>query len=186
MVQMTNPGAYGKANVGISNDKGREIRPRRKTKVLQNKKEFIITQIYYRRINMKNLFPINLRKKIEFSYHVIAKVNKEKFKPEKSKEVYLKKISYKQIFVHNKNEEEILFGYKFEQLLERLMEIKDNNEKLIGKEITKTTSLEFSKDLDILLKDDSFNSTLQHYLSKFRADKNDDQNTVAIFLQLSG
>ena len=26
-------GAHGKANVGISNDKGREIRPRRKTKV---------------------------------------------------------------------------------------------------------------------------------------------------------
>ena len=30
---MTFSGAHGKANVGISNDKGREIRPRRKTKV---------------------------------------------------------------------------------------------------------------------------------------------------------
>jgi hypothetical protein len=27
------PGDIGKANVGISNDKGREIRPRRKSKV---------------------------------------------------------------------------------------------------------------------------------------------------------
>ena len=33
MVQMTNPGAYGKANVGISNDKGGENPPRRKTEV---------------------------------------------------------------------------------------------------------------------------------------------------------
>ena len=33
MVQITDPGAYGKANVGISNDKGGEKPPRRKTKV---------------------------------------------------------------------------------------------------------------------------------------------------------
>ena len=33
MVWATYPGAHGKANVGMSNDKGREIRPRRKTKV---------------------------------------------------------------------------------------------------------------------------------------------------------
>ena len=33
MVTVTDPGARGKANVGMSNDKGREIRPRRKTKV---------------------------------------------------------------------------------------------------------------------------------------------------------
>ena len=33
MVLETYPGAHGKANVGISNDKGNEIIPRRKTKV---------------------------------------------------------------------------------------------------------------------------------------------------------
>ena len=33
MVQVTNPGAYGKANVGISNDKKGEIPFRRKTEV---------------------------------------------------------------------------------------------------------------------------------------------------------
>ena len=33
MVQVTNPGAYGKANVGISNDKEGKIPSRRKTKV---------------------------------------------------------------------------------------------------------------------------------------------------------
>ena len=33
MVQVTNPGAYGKANVGISNDKEGEIPSRRKAKV---------------------------------------------------------------------------------------------------------------------------------------------------------
>ncbi len=35
MVYVNYPGAYGKANVGISNDKGGEIPPRRKTKVSQ-------------------------------------------------------------------------------------------------------------------------------------------------------
>ena len=33
MVMVTDPGAHGKANVGMSNDKGGEIPPRRKTKV---------------------------------------------------------------------------------------------------------------------------------------------------------
>ena len=33
MVQVTNPGAHGKANVGISNDKRGEIPLRRKSKV---------------------------------------------------------------------------------------------------------------------------------------------------------
>ena len=33
MVMVIDPGAYGKANVGISNDKGGKIPPRRKTKV---------------------------------------------------------------------------------------------------------------------------------------------------------
>lgn len=33
MVRVTDPGAHGKANVGISNDKGGEIPPRRKTEV---------------------------------------------------------------------------------------------------------------------------------------------------------
>ena len=33
MVQITDPGARGNANVGISNDKGGKIPPRRKTKV---------------------------------------------------------------------------------------------------------------------------------------------------------
>ena len=33
MVWATYPGAHGKANVGISNDKGDEDSPRRKTKV---------------------------------------------------------------------------------------------------------------------------------------------------------
>ena len=33
MERVTFPGGYGKANVGISNDKGTEIVPRRKTEV---------------------------------------------------------------------------------------------------------------------------------------------------------
>ena len=35
MVKITDPGAYGKANVGISNDKGGKIPLRQKSKVSQ-------------------------------------------------------------------------------------------------------------------------------------------------------
>ncbi len=147
---------------------------------ISNKKEFQIKQIYFRRINMRNLFPEKDRNNIEFYYHLISKVDKEKLKPEKTKEYYLAKISYKKIFVHNKNEEEILFGYKLEPPLKSLFESKDLDkaEEDLNKTKIKTISLELGKDLDILLEDETIKQILKEYYSKFKLLKlkENDQN----------
>ena len=147
---------------------------------ISNKKEFQIKQIYFRRINMRNLFPEKDRNNIEFYYHLISKVDKEKLKLEKTKEYYLAKISYKKIFVHNKNEEEILFGYKLEPPLKSLFESKDLNkaEEDLNKTKIKTISLELGKDLDILLEDETIKQILKGYYSKFKLLKlkENDQN----------
>ena len=135
---------------------------------IKNKREFEIKDIFFRRINMKNLFPVNIRNNIEFTYHLATKVD-NKFKLEKNKEYYLSKISYKGIFVNNKNEEEILFGYKLEPQLKSLLEVRDPKraELDLNKEKTKTISLEFGKDLDIIIKDEKFKKILDGYFSKF-------------------
>ena len=136
---------------------------------ISNKKEFEIKQIFYRRINMKNLFPEKYRNNIEFNYHLISKIDKERFKLEKTKDYYLSKISYKKIFVNNKNEEEILFGYKIEPQLKSLLEAKNEkkDEEELNKPKTKSISLEFGKDLEILIKDEEFKKILEGYFSKF-------------------
>lgn len=135
---------------------------------IKNKTEFEIKDIFFRRINMKNLFPLNIRNNIEFTYHLITKVD-NKFKLEKNKDYYLSKISYKEIFVNNKNEEEILFGYKLEPQLKSLLEVREPKraELDLNKEKTKTISLEFGKDLDIIIKDEKFKKILNGYFSKF-------------------
>ena len=135
---------------------------------IKNKTEFEIKDIFFRRINMKNLFPLNIRNNIEFTYHLITKVD-NKFKLEKNKDYYLSKISYKEIFVNNKNEEEILFGYKLEPQLKSLLEVRElkRAELDLNKEKTKTISLEFGKDLDIIIKDEKFKKILNGYFSKF-------------------
>ena len=147
---------------------------------ISNKKEFQIKQIYFRRINMRNLFPEKDRNNIEFYYHLISKVDKEKLKLEKTKEYYLAKISYKKIFVHNKNEEEILFGYKLDPPLKSLFESKDLDkaEEDLNKTKIKTISLELGKDLDILLEDETIKQILKGYYSKFKLLKlkENDQN----------
>ena len=135
---------------------------------IKNKTEFEIKDIFFRRINMKNLFPLNIRNNIEFTYHLITKVD-NKFKLEKNKDYYLSKISYKEIFVNNKNEEEILFGYKLEPQLKSLLEVREPKraELDLNKEKTKTISIEFGKDLDIIIKDEKFKKILNGYFSKF-------------------
>ena len=145
---------------------------------INNKKEFDIKQIYFRRINMKNLFPENIRNDIEFQYHLISKVNKEKMILEKSKDHYLQKISYKEMFVHNKNDEEILFGYRLEPFLKNLLESKDieKAEKELNKPQIKTIGLEFGKDLEILLKDEEIKNIIDGYFSKFDLSKEAEEN----------
>ena len=135
---------------------------------IKNKTEFEIKDIFFRRINMKYLFPKSIRHNIEFNYLLATKVDK-KFRLEKDKDYYLKKISYKRLFVNNKNEEEILFGYKLETLFKLLLEVKDlqKAEMDLNKPKQKSISLEFGKDLEILIKDEQFKKILEGYFSKF-------------------
>ena len=137
---------------------------------ISNKKEFEIKEIFFRRINMKNLFPEKIRNNIEFNYHLISRIDKERFKLERNKDYYLNKISYKKLFVNNKNEEEILFGYKIEPQLKLLLEIKNEQ-----KEDKRSISLEFGKDLEILIKDEEFKKILDGYFSKFSIEKEKEQ-----------
>ena len=137
---------------------------------ISNKKEFEIKEIFFRRINMKNLFPEKIRNNIEFNYHLISRIDKDRFKLERNKDYYLNKISYKKLFVNNKNEEEILFGYKIEPQLKLLLEIKNDQ-----KEDKRSISLEFGKDLEILIKDEEFKKILDGYFSKFSIEKEKEQ-----------
>ena len=146
---------------------------------INEQKEFKITSIFFRRINMRNLFPESMRNNLEFNYHLISKIDSIKFKLEKTKDSYLSKVNYKKIFINNKNEEEILFGYKLEPQMKQLLEVRDskNPENEIGKPKSKTISLEFGKDLEILIKDEKFKNILDGYYSEFKLlDEKKEQN----------
>ena len=147
------------------------------------KKEFIIEQIFYRRINMRNLFPNKMRPNLEFSYHVTSKIDPKKFKNEKSKNDYLNKAKYKDLFINNRNEEEILFGYKLDILLRQLFDLREGHfpkEEDIGKTRTKTVSIELGKDLDIVKDDEEFKKILELYFEKLHLDKSA-QNSLDLF-----
>ena len=140
------------------------------------KKEFIIEQIFYRRINMRNLFPNKMRPNLEFSYHVTSKIDPKKFKNEKSKNDYLNKAKYKDLFINNRNEEEILFGYKLDILLRQLFDLKEGHilkEEDIGKTRTKTVSIELGKDLEIVKDDEEFKKILGQCFEKLHLDKSE-------------
>ena len=136
-------------------------------KEFHDKNEFIIDNIAYRRINMKLLFPKKARKNIKFSYHLSSRIDSYKFKLNKNKDEYLSKIFYKKLLIHNKSDEEILFGYKIKPLLKELFKIRDtDNEKDINKDIVKQINIEFSKDLEILLNNKKFDEERKKYFSK--------------------
>jgi len=142
----------------------------------EKKKEFIIEQIFYRRINMRNLFPVKMRPNIEFSYHVTSKIDPKKFKKEKSKNDYLNKAKYKELFINNRNEEEILFGYKLDILLRQLFDLKEGHfpkEDDKGKTRTKTVAIELGKDLEIVKDDEEFKKIFEQYFEKLHLDKNE-------------
>jgi hypothetical protein len=147
-------------------------------KEINNKKEFCIKQIFFRRINMRNLFPNGMLKNLVFYYHLTSRVDPNKFTLEKDKSIYLSKVGYKKLFVNNKNEEEILFGYKLEPQMRQLLEVRDDKraENIIGVENTKTISLEFGKDLEILQNDEKFHKILDGYFSKFVLEEKNEQN----------
>ena len=144
--------------------------------IKDKKKEFTIDQIFYRRINMRNLFPSKMRPNLEFSYHVTSKIDPKKFNKEKSKNDYLNKAKYKDLFINNRNEEEILFGYKLDILLRQLFDLKEGHilkEEDMGKTRTKTVSIELGKDLEIVKDDEEFKKILGQYFEKLHLDKNE-------------
>jgi hypothetical protein len=115
---------------------------------------------------MKLLFPKKARKNIKFSYHLSSRIDSYKFKLNKNKDEF-PKISYKKLIIHNKSDEEILFGYKIKPLLKELFKIRDtDNEKDINKDIVKQINIEFSKDLEILLNNKKFDEEIKIYFSK--------------------
>ena len=141
---------------------------------IKDKNEIEIKHIYYRRINMKDLFPEKMKNNLEFYYHPAAKVDVEKLTKnniyEKELKYYLKKVSYEDLFLKKKNEEEILFGYRFEPQLKQLF---DACEKKRDTSITKTISLEFGKDLEILINNENFSKLMKNSFSEFKIDKED-------------
>ena len=141
---------------------------------IKDKDEIEIKHIYYRRINMKDLFPVKMKNNLEFYYHPAAKVDVEKLTKnniyEKELKYYLKKVSYEDLFLKKKNEEEILFGYRFEPQLKQLF---DACEKKRDTSITKTISLEFGKDLEILINNENFSKLMKNSFSEFKIDKED-------------
>ena len=135
-----------------------------------DKNEIQIKPIFFRRINMINLFPDKLKSSIEFYYHIVAKVNELEMKKiidKKDVNDYLKKASYDDIFFKKKNDEEILFGYRFEPQLRQIFDIKNEVP------ITKTISLEFGKDLEILINNQRFLDLMNSYFTEFKMDKED-------------
>ena len=66
-----------------------------------------------------------------------------------------------------KNDEEILFGYRFEPQLKQLFDIKRDVP------ITKTISLEFGRDLEILINNEKFIEQMKKSFSEFKIEKED-------------
>ena len=138
---------------------------------IKDKDEIEIKPVFFRRINMKNLFPEKIKINIEFYYHLMFKVDIEKLNKndifEKDKQHYLKKVSYDDLFLKKKNDEEILFGYRFEPQLKQLFDIKRDIP------VTKTISLEFGKDLEILINNERFSELIKKSFSEFKIEKED-------------
>ena len=137
---------------------------------INENKETKLDDIIYRKIDMKNLFPKNTHKYLEFNYHLSLKIH-SKFEIDKTKKKeYISKISYKNLLIHNKNDEEILFKYKITPFFKELFELKNKeniDEKIESKNyIIKSFSLEFSHDLEILYKDKNFKKVLNEYITQ--------------------
>ena len=138
--------------------------------------EFVLENINYKKFNMKSLIPKKARKYFKFSYHVVPIIDSSKFILNKKEDEYLSKISYKKLLIHNKNDEEILFGYKIGEELKQLFEIKKkkidkDKDKNKGEEEckfyennTKEISLRFGKDLEILYNNKLFKKELNKYI----------------------
>ena len=102
----------------------------------------------------------------------MAKADEEKLNKninENNTKDYLKKVSYTDLFLKKKNDEEILFGYRFEPQLKQLFDIRRDIS------ITKTISLEFGKDLEILINNEKFIKQMKKSFSEFKIEKEDNK-----------
>ena len=126
-----------------------------------NNKEFILDDITFKKINKINLFPEKTKKRIEFSYHIIPKIDQTKFKLDNTKEYYKSKMIYKTLLLRNCNNEEILFGQKIKPYLEDLFNIKNNDHGI------KTIPIFFGIILKNLLSSQKFNEKIKLFFSKF-------------------
>ena len=150
----------------------------------QNKNEFELNDIDFKRFNMKNLIPKKVHSYFKFSYHIRARIDFSKFKLNKNVEYYLSKISYKNLLIHNKSDEEILFGYKIGEKLKELFEIKDKlkvfekeeEKSIIYEDRTKEISLQFERDLEILLNNKYFDIEIKKYFSKLDFSASNSEN----------
>ena len=166
-------------------------------KTEHNKKEYVLKNIYYKKFNMRNLFPNKVNKYIKFSYHITSKIS-YKFKLNKKKEHYIAKVNYKNLLMKNKNQEEILFKYNIKPYFEKLFYIKDkkkeNNEdkkeddyeEIQMKkevEIQKNVIKEFAQDLDMLLNEKKFKKEINIYFSKLDIAKYDPSKDEKVLIK---
>ena len=162
-----------------------------------NKNEYILKKIYYKKFNMRNLFPKKANKYIKFSYHITSKKS-HKFKLSKEKEDYISKVNYKNLLMKNKNQEEILFNYNIKSHFEELFYIKgkikeinkdiskdEYEETQIKKEeeIQKYVIEEFAQDLDMLLNEKKFEKEIKIYFPKLDFAKYDPSKDEKVLIK---
>ena len=134
---------------------------------INDNKESNIDNIIYKKINMKNLLPKNIHKDMNFYYHLSLRFNTKFEIDNNKKEKYLSKISYKKLLIHNKNDEEILFGYKITPQFKELFEFKNKNNNIDNEtDILKNISVGFSNDLELLLQDKNLEKEFKKYIKK--------------------
>ena len=151
------------------------------------KPEFILENIIYKKINIRNLLPKKIRDNIVILYHINSKINKNNFRLLKKKEEYLSKISYKKLLITNKSDEEILFGFKIEPHLRDLFKIKSkdkkqDNQNSINRDITNQISKEFSNVLEILLKNEEFKKIFEIFFSQFSISSQDEKFNIVRYI----
>lgn len=138
---------------------------------INSEKEIIALKgIKYHRFNLLHLFPEELQKDIELSYHILQRIDPIKSKSDRkdlNRDECLNRISYRKLFMNVDNEEEILFGYQFRVQLDKLLRTVNKDDKDI-----KTISLELGNDLRLLLEYDEFKKIKDNYFECFDVSEN--------------
>ena len=161
--------------------------------ILSDERE--VRNIYYRKFNMRNLFPKEANKFIKFRYHITSNIS-YKLKLNEKKEFYISKVNYKNLLMKNKNQEEILFKYNIKPYFEELFKIKcktkkknedenEDEETQLKKEeiIQKYLIIEFAQDLEMLLKEKTFDQKIKIYFSELDFAKYDPSKDKKVLIK---